>query len=71
MIELVRVPLLEAKVIVAELRAAGVTTATTGADPAYGSFSFAEGVPVYVAEEDLGMAWEVLSENPPDEGAQN
>jgi hypothetical protein len=71
MIELVRVLPLEANVIVAELRASGVRTATTGADPAYGSFSFAEGVPVYVAEEDLVAAREVLSENPPNEGAPN
>ena len=61
-VELVRVPALEARMMVNRLRASGAETADVGAEPAYGSFSFAEGVPIYVAEDELSLARQVLSQ---------
>lgn len=61
-VELVRVPALEARMTVNRLRASGAQTADMGAEPVYGSISFAEGVRIYVAEDELALARQILSE---------
>lgn len=48
--------------MVNRLRASGAETADVGAEPVYGSFNFAEGVPIYVAEDELTLARQVLSQ---------
>ena len=50
-VELVRVQPIEAEVILARLRAAGIR-AITGADSVYPSLTIAYGVPVFVPAED-------------------
>lgn len=61
-VELARVPALQARMIVNSLRASGVATADVGAESIYGSFTFSEGVRIYVAEDELTLARQVLSE---------
>lgn len=61
-VELARVPALQARMIVNSLRASGAPTADLGAEPIYGSFNFTEGVPIYVAEDELALARQVLNE---------
>ena len=48
--------------IVARLRAAGLRATNPGPE-IYGSLSFAQGIPVFVAEEDLDAARAVLEEH--------
>jgi hypothetical protein len=60
-VELTRVQPIEAEVIAARLRASGIR-ATVGADSVYPSLSFADGVPVFVPEEDAPQARAVLEE---------
>ena len=60
-IELTRVQPIEAEVIAAKLRAAGIP-ATVGADSVYPSLTFASGVPVFVPAEDAPWAEAVLEE---------
>lgn len=67
-VELVRVPALEARMLVNRLRAEGAASADVGAEPIYGSFDFAEGIPVFVAEDELALARQILSEDPVDDG---
>jgi hypothetical protein len=61
-VELIRVPALEASMIVNRLRASGVTTANLGAEPIYRSLSFTEGVPIVVADDELAAAQELLAD---------
>ncbi|TMK67048.1 MAG: hypothetical protein E6G60_01660 [Actinobacteria bacterium] len=49
----------EAGVIVAALRSAGIT-AVAGAEAAYPSMTFTDGVPVFVSERDVLAARELL-----------
>ena len=49
--------------LVNRLRASGVASADVGAEPIYGSFSFTEGVPVVVAEDELDLARRLLAED--------
>lgn len=58
-VELTRVPPIEAEVIVARLRASGIH-ATVGADSMYPSLIVASGVPVFVPAEDASRATDVL-----------
>lgn len=58
-IELTRVQPIEAEVIVARLRAAGVA-ATVGAESVYPSLTVAAGVPILVAAADLPLARELI-----------
>jgi hypothetical protein len=60
-VELTRVQPIEAEVIAARLRASGIP-ATVGADSVYPSLSFADGVPVFVPEEEAPRAQAVLEE---------
>jgi hypothetical protein len=46
--------------MVNRLRASGVATADVGAEPIYGSFSFTEGAPVLVAEDQRELARRIL-----------
>ena len=61
-VELTRASAFEADVIVARLRAAGLRATNPGPE-IYGSLSFAQGIPVFVAEEDLDAARAVLEEH--------
>jgi len=61
-VELVRVPALQARMLVNRLRASGAETADVGAEPVYGSINFAEGVPIYVAEDELALARQILGQ---------
>jgi hypothetical protein len=61
-IELIRVQPIEAEVIAARLRAAGIP-ATAGADSVYPSLAFASGVPVLVPAEDAARAEAILAES--------
>lgn len=58
-VELTRVQPIDAAVIVARLRAAGVP-AIVGADSVYPSLTIAYGVPIFVSAEDLKRAQDVL-----------
>lgn len=58
-VELTRVQPIEAEVIVARLRAAGVP-AIVGADSVYPSLTIAYGIPVFVPAEDVTRARDVL-----------
>jgi hypothetical protein len=60
-VELTRVQPIEAEVIVARLRASGIA-ATVGADSIYPSLTVADGVPVFVPEEDAPQAAALLKE---------
>jgi hypothetical protein len=60
-VELTRVQPIEAEVIAARLRAAGIP-ATAGADSVYPSLTFADGVPVFVPAEDAARAEALLEE---------
>ncbi len=60
-IELMRVQPIEAEVIAARLRAAGIP-AMVGADSVYPSLAFADGVPVFVPAEDAPRAEALLEE---------
>jgi signal recognition particle subunit SEC65 len=60
-VELMRVQPIEAEVIAARLRAAGIE-ATVGADSVYPSVTFADGVAVYVSEDDAPGARAVLED---------
>jgi hypothetical protein len=66
-VELVRVQPIEAEVVAARLRAAGFDV-TLGPDPVYESVGFADGVPVFVAANELQAALAVLKEGPEDPG---
>ena len=59
LVELTRVQPIEAEVIVARLRASGIA-ATAGADSVYPSVAIADGVPVFVLEDDLARARSLL-----------
>jgi hypothetical protein len=63
LVELVRLQPVEAEVIAARLRAAGIE-ATLGVDSIYESVSFADGVPVLVSEADVPAATALLNEEP-------
>jgi hypothetical protein len=65
-IELTRVQPIEAEVIAARLRAAGIA-ATVGPDSIYPSLTFANGVPVFVPAEDAPRAEALLEETDEDE----
>ena len=58
-VELTRVQPIDAEVIVARLRAAGVP-AIVGADSVYPSLTIAYGVPVFVPAEEVERARDVL-----------
>ena len=58
-VELTRVPRFEAQVIAARLRSSGIE-AEVGADLLYDSLTFAEGVAVYVAADDVPRARALL-----------
>ena len=58
-VELTRVSRVEAGVIVAALRSAGIT-AVAGAEAAYPSMTFTDGIPVFVSERDVPAARELL-----------
>lgn len=60
-VELVRVPALEARMLVNRLRAEGALTADVGAEPIYGSMNFVEGVPILVGDDELALARQILS----------
>ena len=60
-IELTRVQPIEAEVIAARLRAAGIE-ATVGADSVYPSVTFADGVPVFVSQDDASSARALLED---------
>ena len=60
-VELTRVQPIEAEVIAARLRAAGIE-ATVGADSVYPSVTFADGIPIYVAEADAPGARALLED---------
>jgi hypothetical protein len=67
LVELTRVQPFEAEVIAARLHASGIG-ATLGSGSVYESLSFADGVPVYVSEEDASRAKALLdSRDEPDE----
>jgi hypothetical protein len=59
LVELTRVQPIEAEVIAARLRASGIA-ATLGADSVYPSVTFADGVPVFVSEDDAPDALALL-----------
>ena len=59
LVELTRVQPIEAEVIVARLRASGIA-ATAGADSVYPSVTIADGVPVFVLEDDVARAKSLL-----------
>jgi hypothetical protein len=61
-VELTRVQPFEAEVIAARLRASGIP-ATVGADSVYPSVTFADGVPVFVSEDDVPRAAAVLADD--------
>ena len=61
LVELTRVQPFEAEVIAARLRASGID-ATLGAGSVYESVSFADGVPVYVPNEEASEARALLDE---------
>jgi hypothetical protein len=65
-VELTRVQPIEAEIIAGRLRASGIPAAV-GADSVYPSLSFADGVPIFVPEEDAGRAAALLkgSDEPP------
>src|SRR5262249_54445082 len=65
-VELTRVQPIEAEVIAARLRAAGIP-ATVPADSVYPSLTFANGVPVYVPAQDAARAEALLQETEEDE----
>ena len=68
LVELTRVQPFEAEVIAARLRSEGID-ASLGPDAAvYESVSFADGVPVYVADDQVEAALKILDErlDPPD-----
>jgi hypothetical protein len=60
-VELTRVQPIEAEVIVARLRASGIP-ATAVADSMYPSLTVADGVPVFVPEENAEQAAALLKE---------
>jgi hypothetical protein len=60
-VELTRVQPIEAEVIVARLRASGIP-ATAETDSMYPSVTVADGVPVFVPEEDAPLAAALLKE---------
>ena len=62
LVELTRVQPFEAEVITARLRASGIP-ATVGADSVYPSVTFADGVPVFVSEEDAPRALALLEDH--------
>jgi Putative prokaryotic signal transducing protein len=59
LVELTRVQPIEAEVITARLRASGIP-ARVGADSIYPSVTVADGVPVFVSEEDAPRARALL-----------
>jgi hypothetical protein len=59
LVELTRVQPIEAEVITARLRASGIA-ATAAADSVYPSLTVADGVPVFVSEEDAPRARALL-----------
>jgi len=61
LVELTRVQPFEADVIAARLRASGIE-AIVGADSVYESLSFAEGVPVLVAADEVARALALLDQ---------
>ena len=61
LVELTRVQPIEAEVIVARLRASGIP-ATAATDSIYPSLNVADGVPVFVPEEDVPQAAALLKE---------
>jgi hypothetical protein len=61
LVELTRVQPIEAEVIVARLRAAGIP-ATAATDSIYPSLSVADGVPVFVPEQDAPQAAALIEE---------
>ncbi len=65
-VELTRVNPIEAEVIVARLRAAGIP-AIMGADSVYPSLTVAYGVPVFVPAEDASRAEALLEGDGEDE----
>jgi hypothetical protein len=65
-VELTRVQPIEAEVIAARLRAAGIP-ATVDADSVYPSLSFADGVPVFVPAGEAPRARALLEEEDEDE----
>lgn len=58
-VELMRVQPIEAEVIVARLRASGIS-ATVGADSVYPSVTVADGIPVFVSAQDVSRAKALL-----------
>ena len=60
-VELIRVQPIEAEVILARLRAAGIP-AIAGADSVYPSLTIAYGVPVFVPAKDAERARAVLED---------
>jgi hypothetical protein len=58
-VELMRVQPIEAEVIVARLRASGIS-ATMGADSVYPSVTVADGIPVFVSAQDAPRAKALL-----------
>jgi hypothetical protein len=62
LVELMRVQPFEAEVIAARLRAWGIAAAV-GADSVYPSVTFADGVPVFVSEDDVPRALALLEDN--------
>jgi hypothetical protein len=68
LVELLRVQPREVEVVSAFLRSAGIET-VLGPDPIYESVSFADGVPIFVAETDEATARALLGTGPEsDEG---
>jgi len=65
-VEVIRLPRMEAEVLVARLRAYGLRASAHGSDEPYGSITFAQGVGVFVPEEDLAAATEILRDEPSD-----
>jgi Putative prokaryotic signal transducing protein len=61
-VELTRVQPIEAEVIVARLRASGIP-AMMGADSVYPSVTIADGIPVFVSEEDAARARALLEDD--------
>ena len=61
LVELTRVQPIEAEVIVARLRASGIP-ATAATDSIYPSLNVADGVPVFVPEDDVPQAAALLKE---------
>ena len=62
LVELTRVQPIEAEVIVARLHASGIP-ATAATDSIYPSLSVADGVPVFVPEEDAERAAALLKDS--------